>query len=247
MAPIVVDRKKTRSFETEAAFEVWLAEHHASETELWLKIHKKDSGRATVTYAQALDVALCWGWIDGIRKSFDASSFLQRFTPRQRRSIWSQINREHVARLVAAGRMTPHGQRQVDAAKADGRWDAAYAAIRHTTATSIPEDLRAAIEANPRAKAALAVLGRADLFALVFRTQQLKTPAGRARKIAALVDKLARDGTIVTDPAKASAAKAAVPAVKAKAPAAKTPTAKAKAPAAKSRAAKSTAANPRPR
>jgi uncharacterized protein YdeI (YjbR/CyaY-like superfamily) len=214
MAPIIPDRKKTRSFETEAAFEAWLAANHASETELWLKIHKKGSARPTVTYAQALDVALCWGWIDGIRKSFDEHSFLQRFTPRQSRSIWSQINREHVARLIAAGRMTPHGQRQVDAAQADGRWAAAYAAIRHTTAASIPDDLRVAIEADPRAKAALAVIGRQDLFALVFRIQNLKTQAGRARKIAALVEKLARDGTIVTDPAKR--AKIAPPAKRAR-------------------------------
>ena len=119
--------------------------------ELWLKIHKKGSGLPTVTNAQALDVALCWGWIDGIRKSLDEQSFLQRYTPRRARSVWSQINRDHVARLTAAGRMTPHGQRQVDAAKADGRWDAAYAPIRSANQATIPEDLRAAIEANPRA------------------------------------------------------------------------------------------------
>lgn len=90
-----------------------------------MKIHKKDSGLPTVTHAEALDVALCWGWIDGIRKAYDATSFLQRFTPRRSKSIWSQNNREHVARLVQEGRMTPHGQRHVDAAVADGRWSAA--------------------------------------------------------------------------------------------------------------------------
>jgi uncharacterized protein YdeI (YjbR/CyaY-like superfamily) len=122
------------------------------ENELWLKIHKKDSGLATVTYAQALEVALCWEWIDGIRKAYDDTSFLQRFTPRKPKSVWSQTNRGHVARLTAAGRMTPHGQRHVDAAKADGRWDAADAPIRSVTAAGIPADLRAALEANPRAK-----------------------------------------------------------------------------------------------
>lgn len=126
--------------------------HHASEPELWLKIHKKGSGLPTVTQAQALDVVLCWEWIDGIRKSFDERSFLQRYTPRRPRSIWSQVNREHVARLVAAGRMTPHGQRQIGAAKADGRWDAAYAPIRHASEATLPADLRAAIEPNPRAR-----------------------------------------------------------------------------------------------
>ena len=152
MAPIVPDPKKIRGFRTEAAFEAWLARHHDRETELWLKIYKKDSGVATVTYARALDVALCWGWIDGIRKAFDDRAFLQRFTPRRPRSVWSQINREHVARLVAAGRMTPHGQRQVDAAKKDGRWAAAYAPIRSATEAGVPPDLRAAIAANPAAR-----------------------------------------------------------------------------------------------
>lgn len=150
MAPVIPDPKKIRSFPTEAAFEQWLAANHARETEVWLKIHKKGSGLPTVTHAQAIDVALCWGWIDGLRKSFDETSFLQRFTPRRPKSIWSQVNRDNVARLTTAGRMTPHGQRHVDAAKADGRWDAAYAPIRSATPKSIPADLRAAIEANPR-------------------------------------------------------------------------------------------------
>jgi uncharacterized protein YdeI (YjbR/CyaY-like superfamily) len=205
MAAVIPDRKKIRSFESGALFEAWLSANHATETELWLKIYKKGSGKPTVTYAEALDVALCWGWIDGLRKAFDDSSFLQRFTPRKPRSIWSQINREHVARLIAAGRMTPHGQRQVDAAKADGRWDAAYAPIRSTTADTMPADLRAAIDANPRAKQAFRSLGRQDLFAMVFRTHNMKTAEGRARKIATLVAKLARDGTIVSGPAPAAA------------------------------------------
>jgi uncharacterized protein YdeI (YjbR/CyaY-like superfamily) len=199
MAPIIPDSGKIKSFRTEAAFEAWMKANHARETELWLKIHKKGSGLPSVTTAQALDVALCWGWIDGIRKSFDDRSFLQRYTPRRPRSIWSQINRDHVARLTASGRMTPHGQRQVDAAKADGRWDAAYAPIRSANEATVPEDLRAAIEANQRARKTFRALGRLNLFALAFRTNNMKTPAGRAKKIAALVAMLARGETIVPE------------------------------------------------
>lgn len=199
MPPIVPNPKKIRSFRSEADFEAWLARNHSREAELWLKVHKKDSGMPTVTYAQALDVALCWGWIDGIRKAFDERSFLQRFTPRRRKSAWSQINRDHVARLTAAGRMTPHGQREVDAARADGRWDAAYAPIRSATEAGIPADLRAAIGASPRARGTFRTLGRTNLFALAYRTNSMKTPAGRARKIAALVAMLARGETIVPE------------------------------------------------
>jgi uncharacterized protein YdeI (YjbR/CyaY-like superfamily) len=197
MAPVVPNPAKIKSFRTEAAFAAWIKANHARETEIWLKIHKKGSGLPTVTNPQAIDVALCWGWIDGIRKSFDERSFLQRFTPRRARSIWSQINRDHVARLTAAGRMTPHGQRQVDAARADGRWDAAYAPMRTASHTLIPEDLRAAIEANPRARKTFRTLGRPNLFALTFRTNNMKTPAGREKKIAALVAMLARGETII--------------------------------------------------
>jgi uncharacterized protein YdeI (YjbR/CyaY-like superfamily) len=200
MAPIVPNPKRIKIFRTEAAFESWMRRNHARETEIWLRIYKKGSGVPTVTNAEALDVALCWGWIDGIRKAFDERSFLQRYSPRRPRSVWSQINREHVGRLTKAGRMTPHGQRQVDAAKADGRWDAAYAPIRRTTKDTIPADLRAAIEANPRARKTFRTLGRVNLFALAFRTNSMKTPAGRARKIASLVAMLERGETIAPDP-----------------------------------------------
>jgi uncharacterized protein YdeI (YjbR/CyaY-like superfamily) len=199
MAPIIPNPARIRSFRTAAAFEKWLSANHDRAPELWLKIHKKDSGLPTVTAAQALDVALCWGWIDGLRKAFDASSFLQRYSPRTPKSMWSQINRDNVARLTAAGRMTPHGQRQVDLAKADGRWAAAYAPIRSATADTVPDDLRAAIEANPRAMKTFRTLGRVNLFALAFRTNNMKTPVGRARKIEALVAMLARGETIVPE------------------------------------------------
>jgi uncharacterized protein YdeI (YjbR/CyaY-like superfamily) len=207
MAPVIPDPRRIKSFAGEAAFEEWLAAHHDSEPEVWIKMHKKSSGLASVTPAQALDVALCWGWIDGLRKGFDERSFLQRYTPRGRKSRWSQINREHVARLVAAGRMTPFGQREVDAAKADGRWDAAYAPIRATTAATLPSDLLAAIEANPNAERTFRTLNKQNLFALAFRTNAMKTPAGRARKIAALVAMLARGETIIPNrPARRSRA-----------------------------------------
>lgn len=196
MAVVVPNPRRIKAFANAAKFEAWLAAHHDKEPEVWIKVHKKDSGRASVTCAQALEVALCWGWIDGQRKAFDEHSFLQRYVPRRPKSRWSQINRDHVARLVAAGRMTEHGQRQVDAAKADGRWDAAYAPIRATTAETVPADLRAAIEASPRARKTFATLDKMNLFALTFRVNALKTPAGREKKIAALVAMLARGETI---------------------------------------------------
>jgi uncharacterized protein YdeI (YjbR/CyaY-like superfamily) len=201
MTAIVPDKSKIRSFATQAAFAAWLKANHACETELWLKIHKKDSGKPTVTHLQAIDVALCWGWIDGVRKGFDEISFLQRYSPRKPRSIWSQINRDNVARLTAEGRMTAHGQRHVDAAKADGRWDAAYAPIRSATAATVPRDLRTAIKANARAHKVFQSLGRQNLFALAFRTNNMKTAAGRSRKIEELVAMLARGETIVPEPA----------------------------------------------
>ena len=197
MAQVKPGPKKIRAFRDADAFETWLRANHDHESEIWIKIHKKASGLPTVTHAEALEVALCWGWIDAIRLPFDDKSFLQRFTPRRPKSIWSQVNRDHVARLAAAGRMTPHGQKHVDAAKADGRWDAAYAPIRSVSPESLPADLRAAIEANPRARKTFATLNRTNLFALAFRTSNMKTPAGRAKKIAELVAMLARGETIV--------------------------------------------------
>jgi uncharacterized protein YdeI (YjbR/CyaY-like superfamily) len=196
MAPVIPDPKRIKSFGSEAAFDAWMRANHARETEIWVRIYKKGTGRPTVTSAQALDVALCWGWIDGIRKGLDEESFLQRYSPRRARSSWSQVNREHVRRLTDAGRMQPAGQQQVEAAKTDGRWDAAYAPMRSASEASIPDDLRTAIEANAGAQKTFRTLGRRNLFALAFRTNTMKTPAGRARKIASLVAMLARGETI---------------------------------------------------
>jgi uncharacterized protein YdeI (YjbR/CyaY-like superfamily) len=199
MPAIIPDSRKIKSFATPAAFDKWLSANHSSQAELWLKIYKKDSGVKSVTHPEALEVALCWGWIDGIRKGFDDRAFLQRFTPRKPKSAWSQLNRDHVMRLIAAGRMTPHGRRHIDAAKADGRWEAAYAPIRSATEATIPPDLRAAIDANARARKTFKSLGRQNLFALAYRTNSMKTSVGRTRKIAALVAMLARGETIVPE------------------------------------------------
>lgn len=197
MAPVTPDPKKIRAFPSAAAFEKWLSTHHDTETELWLKFHKKDSGLKTVIYKEALDVALCWGWIDGIVKRFDEQSYLQRFTPRKAKSVWSQINRTNVARLIDAGRMTPHGLRHVEAAKADGRWENAYAPIREASAESMPEDLMVAIRANKKALKTFGTLNRMNLFAMAYRVNSLKTAAGRARKIASIVATLAEGKPIV--------------------------------------------------
>ena len=199
MAPIVPNPKKIKAFRSEAAFEAWLRANHARETEIWLRIYKKGSNKPTITNAQALDVSLCWGWIDGIRKSLDEKSFLQRYSPRRPKSLWSQINRRHVKRLILAGRMQPPGRKQVDAATKDGRWKAAYAPIRATTRATIPRDLRSAIAADARALDTFQKLGKVNLFVLAFRTNNMKTPAGRARKIAELVAMLARGETIVPE------------------------------------------------
>jgi uncharacterized protein YdeI (YjbR/CyaY-like superfamily) len=207
MAAVVPDKKRIRAFASQEALETWLRTHHDKWPELWLKIHKKDSGLPSVTAPAALDVMLCWGWIDGLRKGFDDKSFLQRYTPRRAKSIWSQVNRVHVARLIDAGRMSPQGQAQIDAAKKDGRWDAAYAPIRAASADKLPKDLLTAIGKNARAKKALQGLNGMNLFALTFRTNNMKTAEGRARKIASLVAMLARGETIV--PKKAKAAKKA--------------------------------------
>lgn len=193
MAPINVDLAKIQEFRSAGSFYAWLAQHHATADEVWIKIHKLGSGLPSITPKEAIDVVLCWGWIDAVRKGFDDRSFLQRYTPRGRRSIWSRINVDNVARLIAEGRMTEHGLRQVEAARADGRWDRAYASGKEMV---IPEDLQAAIDAVPAAKAMLARLSAQNRFALAFRTRGMKTPAGRQRKIADFVAMLARGETI---------------------------------------------------
>jgi uncharacterized protein YdeI (YjbR/CyaY-like superfamily) len=193
MAAIQVDPAHIHEFVDADAFHAWLAKHHDQQSEVWIKIHKVGSKRPSITPKQAIDVVLCWGWIDAVRKGFDDQSFLQRYTPRGKKSIWSQINVDNVARLVAEGRMTPHGQREIDAAKADGRWARAYGGSRDM---KIPEALQAAIDASPKAKAMLATLSAQNRFALAFRVHNLKTEAGKQKRIAAFVEMLERGETI---------------------------------------------------
>ncbi|KKC34438.1 YdeI/OmpD-associated family protein [Devosia psychrophila] len=191
MAPVVVDPDKVMEFATRQAFYDWLKVNHDTADEVWIRIFKKASGKATITPVEAIDVVLCWGWIDAIRKSWDEESFVQRYTHRGKKSLWSQINKDNVARLVEEGNMTGHGLRHVDLAKADGRWEASYG-----TTMDPPEDLLAAIEASPKAIEFYRTLSAQNRFALIFRTINLKTPAARARKIVGFVDMLERGETI---------------------------------------------------
>lgn len=192
MPPVIPNPAAIFEFKTQAAFEKWLEKHHASATEVWIKVHKKASGLASITTAEALDVALCWGWIDAIRKSFDEQSFLQRYTPRQKRSPWSLINTQHVARLIDAKRMQTPGHAQIEAAKSDGRWQVAYSGSRDM---KTPADLMAAIDANPKARALYDILSSQNRYALAFRIVNLKTEAARVRKIGEFVAMLARGET----------------------------------------------------
>jgi len=193
MAPVTVDPRKVHEFADMAAFEAWLSHHHDREGEVWIKLHKRGSGLPSITAKEAIDVVLCWGWIDAVRKGLDDRSFLQRYTPRGRKSIWSQVNVANVARLVTEGRMTAHGLRHVEAAKADGRWARAYASGQ---AMKIPDDLQAAIDAVPQARRMLAGLTEQNRFALAFRVFSMKTEAGRRKKIETFVAMLARGETI---------------------------------------------------
>jgi len=193
MAPIKVDPAKVREFSDAESFYAWLAKHHDAENEVWIKIHKMDSGLKSITPKEAIDAVLCWGWIDAVRKGFDDKSYLQRYTPRGKKSIWSQINIGNVARLIGEGRMTEHGLREVEAAKADGRWTRAYASGKDM---KIPDDLQAAIDAEPAARAMLGKLSAQNRFALAFRTHNMKTEAGRKKKIETFVEMLKRGETI---------------------------------------------------
>jgi uncharacterized protein YdeI (YjbR/CyaY-like superfamily) len=193
MAPVIPNPDRIHAFKDQKALEAWMKKHHDSEPELWLKVHKKDSGLLSVTIAEALDVMLCYGWIDAIRKSLDEKSYLQRYTPRGAKGTWSQINIGHVDRLTKAGRMTPAGQKQIDLAKADGRWDNAYAGSR---TMEFPPDLLAAIEAEPKAHELFQKLTSQNRFALAFRLHKLKTEVARKKNIENFVAMLKRGETI---------------------------------------------------
>ncbi len=191
-------------FQTAAAFERWLAKQHRSASVVWIKCAKKQTGIPSITWTEAVDVALCYGWIDGQAKSFDDRHFLQRYTPRRATSVWSKLNRERVARLVAAGRMQPAGLAEIERAKADGRWDAAYDSPKTAT---VPDDLVRALAKRPAAKAAYATLDATNRYAILHRLMTAKQPATRTRRLATFVDMLEAGKTLhPRRPAKPAAA-----------------------------------------
>jgi uncharacterized protein YdeI (YjbR/CyaY-like superfamily) len=193
MVAIHVNANSIHEFEDADAFYRWLGEHCSDRDEIWIKIHKVRSGLKSITPKEAIDVALCWGWIDGIRKGWDDKSFLQRYTPRSRKSTWSQINVDNVARLIGEGRMTEHGLRQVELAKVDGRWSRAY---KSGAAMVIPDDLRVAIDAAPAAKDMFEKLSAQNRYALAYQVHNMITGAGRKRKIETFVGMLEQGKTI---------------------------------------------------
>ena len=182
-----------QAFASQDAWRSWLEEHHAGSRGLWVKLAKKASGIPSVTQAQAVEVALCYGWIDGVAHPLDADWWLQRFTPRGPRSKWSKINCARVATLIEAGLMRPAGLREIERAKADGRWDRAY---DPQSTASVPPDLAAALDANLEAKAFFATLRGADRYAILYRVQDAKRPATRAQRIETYVAMLARGETL---------------------------------------------------
>jgi uncharacterized protein YdeI (YjbR/CyaY-like superfamily) len=188
--PGAPSRAGVKAFKTPEAWSKWLAAHHAQADGVWLRFFKKDSGVATITHAQALDEALCWGWIDGQARPEGARSWLQRYTPRRARSAWSKRNRDHVARLEREGRMQPSGRAQVEAAKRDGRWSRAYDAPSDARP---PEDFLRALRRNRKALAFFESLNRANVFAICYRLQTAKKPETRQRRLESILQMM-KDG-----------------------------------------------------
>ena len=180
-------------FATAADLEAWIEKHGEESDGIWLKFAKKDSGIESVVYAEAVEIALSYGWIDGQAKRLDDHHYLQRFTPRRPRSKWSRINREKAERLIAESRMRPAGLREVERAKEDGRWDEAYGSP--STAT-VPEDFRAALDAEPAAAEFFASLGSTRRYSFLYRIADAKRPETRAKRIAEYVELLARGETL---------------------------------------------------
>ena len=174
-------------FKSQKAWKAWLDKNHAKSEGVWLQIAKKAGKAKTVTYAEAVEAALCYGWIDGQGKGLDESAWLQRFTPRGPRSIWSKINRQRAEELIASGRMQPSGLAAIERAKQNGQWDSAYDS--HRTAV-VPGDWQAALNANAKAKAFFATLDSANRYAILFRLQTAKKAETRARRIAQFVHML---------------------------------------------------------
>lgn len=167
-------------FETPKEWEAWLKENETQSPGLWLRLAKKESGLTSITYQEALEVALCYGWIDGQKKTYDEKSWLQKFTPRGAKSMWSKINREKAQALIDNGKMQPSGMRAIESAQKDGRWEAAYDS---QSIAAVPEDLQAALDANPEAKSFFETLNRVNRYAILFRVQQPKKAETRAKRI----------------------------------------------------------------
>ena len=176
-------------FRCARAFETWLRKNQSAPDGVWLEIAKAAAPQPTLSYLEAIEVALCYGWIDGQKKAHDALYWLQRFTPRRPRSIWSKVNRARAQALIAAGRMQTRGQAEIDRAKADGRWDAAYDGAR---TSEVPADLQAAFKSQPKAQAFFSTLDAANRYAVLWRVQTAKKPETRAKRIETLVAMLAR-------------------------------------------------------
>jgi len=176
-------------FESKRKWADWLAKEHQKSAGVWLKLAKKDSGISSITYDEALDVALCYGWIDGQKKGFDDRYWLQKFTPRGRKSIWSKINTQKAERLIASGEMKPAGLKAIEAAKQDGRWEAAYASQKNI---AVPEDFQAALNENREAKTFFGTLNSVNRYAILFRIHQAKKAETRARRIQQFVEMLER-------------------------------------------------------
>jgi uncharacterized protein YdeI (YjbR/CyaY-like superfamily) len=176
-------------FKTAKAFETWLTKNQDNSNGIWLKIFKKGSGEKTVTYAEALDIALCYGWIDGQKQAHDEEAWLQKFCPRSAKSIWSKVNTGHVERLIKEGRMRPAGLKAVEKAKADGRWEKAYDS---GTSMTIPEDFLTELSKNKKAEAIFKGLNKANLFSIVFRLQTAKKQETREKRMKQIIEMLAR-------------------------------------------------------
>ncbi len=180
------------AFASAKAWQQWIAKHHRTSDGIWLRLFKKTSATPSVSYAEALDAALCYGWIDGQLKSHDAQSWLRKFTPRRAKSIWSKKNLEHVARLTKAGKMKAAGLKAVEAAEADGRLKVAYDA---PSKSEVPKDFLAALSKNAKAKAFFATLNRANVYAVTFRLQTAKKPETREKRMRAILEMLERGET----------------------------------------------------
>lgn len=176
-------------FKTAESFETWLEKHHDNSNGIWLKLFKKNSGEKTISYAEALDIALCYGWIDGQKKAFDEKAYLQKFCARREKSVWSKINTGHVERLTNEGRMKPSGLNAVEKAKADGRWEKAY---EPSSKMTIPEDFLKALSKNKAAEAFFKGLNKTNLFAIGFRLQTAKKQETREKRIKEIIEKLAQ-------------------------------------------------------